>query len=71
MRPGGGSPGNRYGCAAALLVGVPVYFYAIWRNILYWGASPTLRDHVPVVLVALGTGLTVRWIVNRGHGRGD
>ncbi len=72
---GGATPGGKWGCAAAALIGVPLFFWLTLINSL-GDCAPDAACHgsfwteavLPTALVAGIVGLSVRWLVNRKHG---
>ena len=74
---GGATPGGKWGCAAATLIGVPLLFWLTLIGSL-GDCVPDASCHdgfwttvvLPTALVAGVIGLGVRWLLNRQH-RGD
>ena len=74
---GRGSPGGKWGCAAAVVVGVPLLFCLTLADALGDCVSDSPCHHgfwtmvvLPTASVAGVIGLGVRWLVNRPR-RGD
>jgi hypothetical protein len=69
---GGSTPGGRWGCGLAALVGAPVFFFLVLVDSL-GDCAPDTNCHkgfwpmvvLPTLLVALPIGLVTRWLVNR------
>jgi hypothetical protein len=69
---GGGTPGGRWGCAAAALIGAPVFIMltvvdALGDCVPGARCSKGLWSHVvlPTAIVAVVVGVSVGWIVGR------
>jgi len=69
---GGGTPGGRWGCLIAALVGAPLFFFLVVGDTL-GDCAPDTACHkgfwtmvfLPTVLTAAPIGIGVRWLVNR------
>jgi hypothetical protein len=74
---GGASPGGRWGCATAMLLGVPLLLLLLLADAMGDCAPDTSCHHgfwsmvvLPTVLIVAPIGLILRWLVNRFDRRG-